>query len=633
MADLNSILGDPDFINSTPETKRQILSAHDQDFAAATPETQNQILAKYGGQPAGMISNAVSSVNAGLKAARDWMQPAANNLVNFVGDVASDFVNPSRAVETALRGTGPRSLFSGPSAETQAPPSNAVGRFAAEVVNPLPENLKQAGQMVGTVAMGPYGALWRVLGGAGGAGLGEAISGGDAASVGKAAGLAGVSNIVGEGVSGGISLAAKSIPGAVTRIRHQDATRMLEIAPEVSAGLGRVTPRGGTASEALQDLVKNGKTGLNDAKEEAIQRIEAALQEPRVNMGGGMPEAQGPAGPLNARGAPTPLEPFGPNAASSPAGGPTPDTFWSRLRGRAAGPEPPNPSPQSPRDILEQGYLGEVNTPSVPVPEGAPWQPRALVGERGVPIEIPSMGGSVSLREANAELTAIGEGLRHAQILDPTMRQREAGRAYAKLSEEIRQGLDAQQPGLGAAFQKTQEAYAAGLDYLKKIANPNNWIPGSKGIEFDSRALQKGLAKSPLEQQRTGERLGEAGSDALIDAVTRGEGLGRVDKIPSGGGGFLDALMEFLRGSKSGSMGPVQAAIRSVAPNVGAQYIGRTPYTIDPGIKVLIDLGLLKAADVMPGGTPKATIDAEVAEAERRRRTAADDPSLQLNLR
>ena len=95
------------------------------------------------------------------------MQPAANNLVNFVGDVASDFVNPSRAVETALRGTGPRSLFSGPSAETQAPPSNAVGRFAAEVVNPLPENLKQAGQMVGTVAMGPYGALWRVLGGAG----------------------------------------------------------------------------------------------------------------------------------------------------------------------------------------------------------------------------------------------------------------------------------------------------------------------------------------------------------------------------------------------------------------------------------------------------------------------------------
>ena len=67
MADLNSILGDPDFINSTPETKRQILSAHDQDFAAATPETQNQILAKYGGQPAGMISNAVSSVNAGTR--------------------------------------------------------------------------------------------------------------------------------------------------------------------------------------------------------------------------------------------------------------------------------------------------------------------------------------------------------------------------------------------------------------------------------------------------------------------------------------------------------------------------------------------------------------------------------------
>jgi hypothetical protein len=201
------------------------------------------------------------------------------------------------------------------------------------------------------------------------------------------------------------------------------------------------------------------------------------------------------------------------------------------------------------------------------------------------------MGGRVPLRDANAELTKIGDGLSHTHILDPKLRQREAGRAYAILSKEIEQGLDAQSPGLGAVFQETQQAYAAGLDYLKKIAGPNNWQPGARGVEFDSRALQKDLAKNPLKADRTEQRMGDDGSAAFVDALTRGEGLGRVDKIPSGGGGVVDALMEWLRGNKSGAWGLPQALIRTGLPNVGAQYIGaRQPYAVDPGVQSLMNL-------------------------------------------
>lgn len=565
-----------------------------------TNPSESEILAQVQAQASPAASQAggiVDTVNAGLKSARDWMQPAANNLVNFAGDVASQFVHPGAAFDASV--SGPRSLFNGASPETQAAPSSPAGRFAAEVVNPVPGNITDAGAQAGTVAMGPFGILSRILGGAGGAGIGKALEGGSAADVGKAAGLAGAGNVAGEGLAGGLSFLAKSTPGAVTRIRNQDAARMLEAAPTISPGLGRpgVELGAGTSSERLQQLVTAGKQGLNDAKEEAIQRIEAALQEPRAAMVGGMPQAQGPVGPGSVAPPPEALPPFGQNAARDVPTGTTPDTFWSRFRARGEDPAgPPVQNPQNPSDLLQQRHLAETNAPGAPVPAAPPWQPRSLVGDRGVPLEIPSLG-SVTLREANAELTAIGEGLRHAQILDPTMRQREAARAYAALSDEIRQALDAQSPGLGSAFQQAQQQYGAGLDYLKKLASPNNWNPGSQGIEFDSRFLQKDLARNPLKADRTDQRMGDQGMAALTDALTRGEGLGRVDKIPAGGGGIGDAVMEWLRGAKTGTASLPLALIRSGLPNAGAQYIGRKPYTMDPGVKMLIDLGILKGTE------------------------------------
>jgi hypothetical protein len=421
--------------------------------------------------------------------------------------------------------------------------------------------------------------------------------------VGKAAGLAGAGNVVGEGLAGALSMIAKSGPGAITRIRNKDAGRMLDAAPEVSEGLGRVGVElgNGTNSQRLQQLVTAGKQGLNDAKEEAVQRIEAALQQPRSTpLGPGLPEMQGPIGSPRATPWETPPITAAPGQRPASSGAPTPDTFWSRRS--VEGPSPVGDAPR-PNEFGQARRLEEANMPGPPRDES--WRPTDLVGPRGVPLDIPSIGRPVSLREANAELTAIGEGLRHRDILDPTMRQREAGRAYAALSQEIRDALDAQQPGLGAAFENAQRAYAAGQDYLEKIANPGNWMPGAKpgqGVEFDPRYLQKDLAKNPLHVE--GSKMGEREFDVFVNALTRGEGLGRVDKVPAGSGGAMDALMEWFRGAKTGTASAPLAALRSFAPNLGAQYIGRKPYSMDPGIKALIDLGILKATDAMQSGQP-----------------------------
>ena len=83
---------------------------------------------------------------------------------------------------------------------------------------------------------------------------------------------------------------------------------------------------------------------------------------------------------------------------------------------------------------------------------------------RGESIIVPSMGmRPVTLAEANAELSAIGKGLRHQNLVDPSLRQSETASAYKKFSDEIRAGLQRV---------ADQRARQIGEEYLRLINPP-----------------------------------------------------------------------------------------------------------------------------------------------------------------
>jgi len=196
---------------------------------------------------------------------------------------------------------------------------------------------------------------------------------------------------------------------------------------------------------------------------------------------------------------------------------------------------------------------------------------RSLTGE-------PQM---MTLREANAALTQIGEGLdpRHAAIASPGARKRMMGQAYNWLADEIRAGLDSAGSGLGAMWQKGQEEYRTGLRILEQLDKPTTWRPGGGdlGPEFNTAALQKALI-SPKVQRVLEGSMGTQRLADWINTLTRGEGVGRFDRLATGAGRTpADAALEWLRGRNSGSMGVIQQGIKSLLPNVGSQYIGKFP--------------------------------------------------------
>jgi|SRR5262245_1646182 len=187
----------------------------------------------------------------------------------------------------------------------------------------------------------------------------------------------------------------------------------------------------------------------------------------------------------------------------------------------------------------------------------------------------------MTLREANAALTQIGEGLdpRHTAIASPGARKKLMGQAYNWLADEIRAGLDSASPGLGAMWQKGQEEYRTGLRILEQLDKPTAWRPGGGklGPEFNAAALQKALI-APRVQRSLTRSMGEQGLVDWANTLTRGEGIGRADRLATGSGaGLTDALMEWLRGRNSGTAGIAQSAIKTLGPNVGSQYIGTLP--------------------------------------------------------
>jgi hypothetical protein len=96
-------------------------------------------------------------------------------------------------------------------------------------------------------------------------------------------------------------------------------------------------------------------------------------------------------------------------------------------------------------------------------------------------------------------------------------------------------------------------------------------------------------------------KLGDQGYQALLDTMTRGAGQGQ-DVLPSGSGHMLDALMQaFGRGQNTGAAQYLGVPLRTLLPNIGAQYTGRQPLNLPPVLQQALDLALQRQ---MTGVTP-----------------------------
>lgn len=75
----------------------------------------------------------------------------------------------------------------------------------------------------------------------------------------------------------------------------------------------------------------------------------------------------------------------------------------------------------------------------------------------------------------------------------------------------------------------------------------------------------------------------------LQTELLRGGPLGSSDRLTSGEGGPLDALMEVARGRNTGASQYVRVPVSTVLPNVGSQYAGTAPYSPPDAAKALLD--------------------------------------------
>jgi hypothetical protein len=203
------------------------------------------------------------------------------------------------------------------------------------------------------------------------------------------------------------------------------------------------------------------------------------------------------------------------------------------------------------------------------------------------------------LRAANEELTAIGDGLRHMDIADRSLRERMIQQDYKALAQQIRAGLDEITPGAGEVWNLGQQDAKAGYALIKNLRDRNAWRAGNDGLEQNTSRFQ-GKLIDPKFEETMRWRLKEGDFDSLVDTLTRGAGIGRVDINAAGRGGAGQSLGEFARRPSAGSASSILTPLRAILPNAGARLVGapgRVPYDLDPGLQALMNALGIQSAD------------------------------------
>lgn len=261
-----------------------------------------------------------------------------------------------------------------------------------------------------------------------------------------------------------------------------------------------------------------------------------------------------------------------------------------------------------PRDMFVPGERAAVRVgpdPLLPQPPTGGAQAAAELYGGGatqlsnVPITVGR--STMSLREANAALSEIGDMLAGRRALDPRFKDVDLVALYGQIAQDIEAGI-AQVAGPEALrqWQSAQAAYRAGRAILDLINRPGLFRQGQFTLAELQRVLKDpevraSLAKSLGGNLATGENL--AAYNRMVDAITRGAGAGMVDELAGKAPGLFSG-----RGSYGAWRVPVEV-VRWLLPNASTQYVGRRPFTIPPALQAVLDVALQRAggAGLEPG--------------------------------
>lgn len=245
----------------------------------------------------------------------------------------------------------------------------------------------------------------------------------------------------------------------------------------------------------------------------------------------------------------------------------------------------------------------------LPGRQGPPWTadlpPGSIrmpsLGTRELPFDASKPAG-MSLREANAELSKIGDMLHGDIPLDPRFKDRDLKKLYGELTQEISRGLEASGgPAARAEWEAGQAAYRKGRAVYDVLRQSKVLEQGSgAGNPIDDLAehgmlnvvkLQR-LMMDPDVAAGLRKALGPGDFNKFSDAVFRGAKRGAIDRTALGSGAPFDALATIGRGQQSGAWSLPVALGRIFLPNVGAHYVGRPPLTLPSRLQSILDVAL-----------------------------------------
>lgn len=614
--------------------------AEPRHFDDLTPEEQKDVLALARAQYAPMntpsvaanrdagtyvLPSLVGGVNRGYKA-----------LIDPLTEVLAQAANPLLHTLTEPLVTGTRMLQEGslrPIGQAPSPMSSALplSRSVAQAI--VPQTPMEAGMLLGTAGAGRAlkgagqlrQAAGRVAGSAAGGELGSQIEGSE---TGRGAAWGAGLGLVGEGIGAVGGKAARSLPGAKTRIAEKDAAALGQRLERDAPGL----PGARTSAELHEMASGGGRATLGARKEVGIQKIEAALQGQRLNI----PAVSDV--PISLREANRALSEVGARAFSkNPLDRNILGVDQRKLYGEietqieqgladahrraviishfrreaateAARPKkalPPRTEPgvTGPARTFEQGTLQE-GALTIPRAPGATETPREATAELLRHVEAgvnpwQNVGGYPARPPIVIETSA--QTARQIPGAPPSRMRR--GQPEPPAAAPL-----GPLPSAGRAdteFIRIQDEYKQGITLLRHLLErPDAFRPGAKGVELNTPAIQK-MLMNPKTRAALTNKLGADGFDRVVDTLTRGAGLGQQDILATGRGGFGTLAGQMFRGRNTGFNAPILAAGTAALPNIGSKYVGRQPYALTSGQQTALDLLMEKLGGPMAEESPR----------------------------
>ena len=130
------------------------------------------------------------------------------------------------------------------------------------------------------------------------------------------------------------------------------------------------------------------------------------------------------------------------------------------------------------------------------------------------------------------------------------------------------------------AFEAARTEWALGRSFLALLRNPGTFRGVPDGVEFNMNGLREAFERSFYKFQRS---LMSSDLDRFSTVLYRGAPIGSVDILPPGAGRVTDALTNVFGRGAGGSPSALSVPLRTILPNIGAQYTGRPPLSLPPG--------------------------------------------------